>query len=82
MENRGYRTGHLGTEPNALLFKNTVMSAIGFNSPIYLSHAEAISLFNYQMHTIENDSDIIFFGTQSNLFQVIWWITHYTNLYI
>lgn len=67
MENRGYRTGHLGTEPNALLFKNTVMSAIGFNSSIYLSHAEAISLFNYQMHTIENDSDIIFFGTQSNL---------------
>lgn len=67
MESRGYKTGHLGTEPNALLFKNTAMSAIGYNSNFAIPHAEAISLFNYQMHTIEVDSDILFFGTQSNV---------------
>lgn len=67
MESRGYKTGHLGTEPNALLFENTVMSATGYNSEFNLSHAEAISLFNYQLHKIENYSDIIFFGTQSNV---------------
>lgn len=67
IEERGYKTGHLGTEPNALLFKNTAMSAIGFNSSIDLSQAEAISLFNYQLHKVESNSDIIFFGTQSNL---------------
>lgn len=67
MESRGYRTGHLGTEPNALLFKNTMMSATGYNSEFDLSHAEAISLFNYQLHEVESWSDIIFFGTQSNV---------------
>lgn len=67
LEEKGYRTGHLGTEPHSLLFHNTQMCAIGFNSEVKLNQTSAISLFNYLMHTLERSSDILLFGTQSNV---------------
>ena len=67
LEERGYRTGHLGTEPQSLLFHNTKMCAIGFHSEVNLKQTSAISLFNYLLHSLEETSDVLFFGTQSNV---------------
>lgn len=83
LEKIGYTTGHLGTEPSAELFKNTTMAAIGFNSTIDMKSNDAISLFNYQMHLLEKNSDLLIFGTQSNViplsFGGISTIPRYTN---
>ena len=67
LEDMGYSTGHLGTEPQSLLFQNTQMCAVGFNSNANINQASAISLFNYSMHKLEKDSDILIFGAQSNV---------------
>ncbi len=67
LEERGYLTGHLGTEPHSLLFRNTKMCAVGFNSEVNLNTADAVSLFNYLMHDLEKTSDILLFGAQSNI---------------
>ncbi len=67
LEERGYKTGHLGTEPHSLLFNNTQMCALGFNSEVKLNQMSAISVFNHLMHSLQKTSDILFFGTQSNV---------------
>lgn len=69
-EKRGYKTGHLGTEPQTLLFKNTRMCAIGYNSHVKVSQGSAIAEFNYMMNELQDSNDIIFFGTQSGVIPI------------
>ena len=65
LSERGYKTGHLGTEPQSLLFKNTEICAIGFGSDLPISQLSVISTFNNIMHNLDHDTDILLFGTQS-----------------
>ena len=82
-EEKGYSTGHLGTEPHGYLFKNTETCAIGYNSYVNMMHNEAIVLFNSTMHQLSKNSDILFFGAQSNTIQYAFGglatIPRYTN---
>ena len=66
---RGYNVGHLGTEPHAKLFENTEICAIGFNSIVNSSQTSVIATFNYLMHKLEHDNDLIIIGAQSNTIQ-------------
>lgn len=65
---RGYKVGHLGTEPYACLLNCDECYPYGYDSNITISPADKILYVNQLMHNIEiEEKDIIISGLQSNL---------------
>ena len=68
LQQRGYKIGHLGTEPTSLLFGCDEMYPMGYNSTIYVYEHNSISYVNELMHRISSkEKDLIIVGGQSGV---------------
>lgn len=65
-QNDGYKVGHIGTEPSALLFGCEKVYPMGYENSVDIKGFDSISLLNKYMYDIADDSEIIIVGSQSN----------------
>ena len=64
----GYKVGHLGTEPQSILFGCDESFTCGYGTDISLDEQTSIGYINYLLHKIEKKNpDIIILGGQSGL---------------
>ncbi len=70
LSQRGYKVGHLGTEPHSFLMGCDECFPYGYGSSVFMSPVEKILYVNQLMHKVESKNpDIIISGLQSNLWQ-------------
>lgn len=68
LQQRGYKIGHLGTEPTSLLLGCDELYPMGYNSTIYVYEHNAINYINELMHRISSkEKDLIIVGGQSGV---------------
>lgn len=65
-EEDGYNVGHIGSEPSALFMGCQKCYPMGYENSVEIKGYDAINTLNSFLFDIEDDSDIIMVGSQSN----------------
>lgn len=87
LEKRGYKVGHLGTEPTAELLGADYCFPMGYNSDVSDDASTIISNVRYLLSKIEDKNvDIIITGTQSQTIPMVYnnimSLPYYNYLYL